>query len=275
MSVNRPVVIDYPCLSRAWGAALLYAFDSTDQTRAPIVVSVSNFAGELPPEDAQIRSAVDKELALCAMNSVRVSGMMIFPFDVWCRRGRPACSEYSEFCVHKLLPRLKARDQRNRLGTYFERMMDFTGATHQKVRGVKKQEFKTVNQLTHVIDLLKNPARWARQSALQLACFDPAKDHTRQPVRGFPCLQQVSITHDGTNRIAINAYYPTQYIFDRGYGNYLGLCHLGAFIADQTGLVFSRLNCFVGDPQRGKISKTKLAGLVGLIRKRLGDSPQS
>ena len=32
--------------------------------------------------------------------------------------------------------------------------------------------------------------------------------------------------------MAISAFYPCQYVFDRGYGNYLGLSHLGKFIAD-------------------------------------------
>ena len=261
MSVNRPVVIDAPNLSVAWGWALLHAFNSTERTRAPLVLSVSGFSGTLPPEDPQVRSAVDKALTRADKNSVSVSGMMIIPYDMWCRRGRPPCEQFCDLCVKRLLPRLKKRNRLNRHGTYFERMMAFTGERNGRV--------KMVSQLSFVVGLLKGRRRWPRESALQLACFDPAKDHTGAPVRGFPCLQQVSLSHDRANRFAVNAFYPTQYVFDRGYGNYLGLCHLGAFIAHETNLVFSRLNCFVGDPQLGDVTKSDIHRLVDFVRSRL------
>lgn len=263
MSVLAPVVIDSPNVSLAWSGALLHAYDNPQRTLAPAVVSISDFQSPLPDEDPDIRSAADIALAHCGKNSVRVSGMLIFPYDIWCRRGKPRCDKYNEFCIKQFLPRLKALDQRNRLGTYFERMMDYSGE--------KQGNSHTVDQLSFVINLLRNRRRrWPRRSALQIACFDPAKDHTGQPVRGFPCLQQVSISHDGDRRIALNAFYPTQYVFDRGYGNYLGLCHLGAFIAHETGLEFGRLNCFIGRPELGNISKSKLRDLVQIVRARAG-----
>lgn len=130
-------------------------------------------------------------------------------------------------------------------------------------------EGKTIDQLGFIIDLLRNSQRWPRQSALQISCFDPAKDHTGQPVRGFPCLQQVGLSHDGDKRIAVHAFYPTQYIFDRGYGNYLGLCHLGSYIAHQTGLQFARLNCYIGQPHLGDVNKRDLAEFAKLVDQRL------
>ncbi len=108
---------------------------------------------------------------------------------------------------------------------------------------------------------------------MQLSCFDPAKDHTGQPVRGFPCLQQVGLSHDGDKRIAVHAFYPTQYIFDRGYGNYLGLCHLGSYIAHQTGLQFARLNCYIGEPHLGDVNKRDLARLAKLRRSAARGTP--
>lgn len=257
MSIHQPVVVDLPNVSMAWGAALLHAYHSTETTRTPILVCISGFSAPAPEEDPGIRAGVDKALQDFDKVSVETSADMIFPYDFWVRRGKPPSKEFSDVCVKRLFPRLKARDRRNRFGTYFERMMGFTGFHHG--------EKKTVDQLTFVIDLLNKESRWPRKSALQIGILDPAKDHTGQSVRGFPCLQQVSVTHDGDKRIALHAFYPTQYIFDRGYGNYLGLCHLGAFIADQTGLMFSRLNCFVGEPQLGDITKEKLHDLVQLV----------
>lgn len=237
------------------------AFQATPRNRTPVVLSLAGFSGEVPDEDAAIRHAADQALSKCEKNTVAVSGMTIFPFDLWEHRGRPSWEKFHPLCVTKFLPRLKACDARNRLGTYFERMMNFTGQ-----RG---GEGKAVDQLGFIIDLLKKSQRWPRQSALQLSCFDPAKDHTGQPVRGFPCLQQVGLSHDGDKRIAVHAFYPTQYIFDRGYGNYLGLCHLGAYIAHQTGLQFARLNCYIGEPHLGDVKKSDLTKLKEIVDERL------
>lgn len=258
MTVAVPSVFQSSNLSLAWGQVLIHAL-RTERTRTPAVVSISGFAGSLPAEDKELREAVDAVLDLHRKNTVATSGMMIFPYDLWRKRGSPDWSSFHSLCVNRFVPRLKARDQRNRLGTYFERMMNFTG-----VRGGVS---KSVDQLGFVIELLKKD-RWPRESALQLSCFDPAKDHTGQPVRGFPCLQQVGISHDGDKSIALHALYPTQYIFDRGYGNYLGLCHLGSYIAAQTNLQFVGLNCYIGDPQHGDVNKSELSSLVNLIKRR-------
>jgi len=262
MSIHRPIVVESPNLALAWGQALLHSFESSRRTLAPIIVSIANFDTPVPLEDTDIRQATDEALERLELNSVRVSGLMIFPYDMWCRRGKPASTDFASFCMSHYLPRLRKLDKRNLNGTYFGRMMGFTG--------VKGKQHETVDQLSFVINLLKRRAsRWPRQSALQISCFDPAKDHTGQPVRGFPCLQQVSVAHDGDGRFALSAYYPTQYVFDRGYGNYLGLSHLAAFIAHETGLQFVRLNCFVGRPDLGSVSKGAIAPIVELIRSKL------
>lgn len=255
-----PLVIESANLSHAWGRAFLHTFDSAQRQLRPTFVSVTGLSAQSPIEDQHVREALDAALEKAEKNAVRVSGLMVFPFDIWHRRGRPSCSKFSEFCVQKLVPRLQALDQRNRYGTYFERMMNFTGVRHGQLH--------QINQLQFVINLLKRPRR-SRFSALQLACFDPAKDHTGQAVRGFPCLQQVSVAQDDSGRLAINAYYPTQYIFDRAYGNYLGLCHLGQFLAHETGLEFAQLNCYIGQPVLGDVRKRDLQQLASLVRERV------
>jgi len=261
MSVLGPTLIEADDVSVAWGRTLLHVFNTGKASLSPIVVSISNFSLPLPTEIAAIRQAADAMLVRYGQNTVRVSALTIFPYEMWCRRNKPRCEEFTAFCIDRLLPRMKKLDTRNRLGTYFERMMAFTGT--------KQGMPHRVNQLLFVINLLKNRTKWPRESALQISCFDPAKDHTGQPVRGFPCLQQVSVAHDGKGRIAVNAYYPSQYIFDRAFGNYLGLCHLGAFIAHETGLTFVRLNCFIGRPDLGTVSKTQVRDLVQVIRRHV------
>lgn len=260
MSYKSPLCIESTSLSLAWARAFLHTFDVASRNLKPIVLAVEGVAGQLPSEEPEIRQGVDSALSALNMNSVRVSGITIFPYDMWVRRGRPNCVAFSDFCVDRFLPRMKARDPRNRYGTYFERMMRYTG--------IRNNSLHPVNQLDFVIGLLKR-ARRTRYSALQIGCFDPAKDHTGQSVRGFPCLQQVSVALDDDGKLLLNAYYPTQYIFDRGYGNYLGLCHLGQFLAHEVGTEFTRLTCFVGQPALGDVNKSDVQSLANEIRARL------
>jgi thymidylate synthase len=133
----------------------------------------------------------------------------------------------------------------------------------------EQDEVVVKNQLQHIIDIWNrdrgNGTR-PRQSALQVACFDPAKDHTGSTRSGFPCLQQVSFAYGHRGEIVVSAYYPTQYIYDRAYGNYLGLCHLGHFMACEMGLQIARLNCFIAHPELGGVNKGALTELVAVVR---------
>jgi hypothetical protein len=60
-------------------------------------------------------------------------------------------------------------------------------------------------------------------------------------------------TADG---LVANAFYATQYVFDKAYGNYLGLAQLGAFMAHEMGLRLARLNVTVGVAKIDGISKS-------------------
>lgn len=261
MSANSPVIIEATDVSLAWSQAFLHAMRTASRDIRPIVLTVGGFDPPLPPVDSHIRKLVDNVLARAGMYRTHVSAMTIFPFTMWLRRGQPSCGEFSSLCIDRLLPRLRKRDRHNRYGTYFERMMAF--------RGTRNSSERVVNQLQHVIDLLRSGRRRPRQSALQVACFDPAKDHTGQAVRGFPCLQQVAFAYDQDGGLCVNAFYPTQYIFDRAFGNYLGLCHLGYFVARETGLTLRQMTCFIGRPLLGTVSKSTLRTLQRRIELHL------
>ena len=176
-----------------------------------------------------------------------------------------------DWFLNKMLPRLRQRDRRNQYGTYFERMIAFHGVKWRD----GKMEPATVNQLERVIADWTRPRahhKRPRHSALQIACFDPPKDLTGQSVRGFPCLQQVSVAYDDQGCLALSAFYPTQYIYDRAYGNYLGLCTLGRFLSDAMGLRFVRFNCFIAHPKLGDVEKTKLRGLEAMVQRGIADN---
>ena len=54
----------------------------------------------------------------------------------------------------------------------------------------------------------------------------------------------------------MNAFYATQQIFDKAYGNYLGLAQLGAFMAHEMNTRLVRLNVMVGVAKLERITKS-------------------
>ena len=91
---------------------------------------------------------------------------------------------------------------------------------------------------------LNNPGS-RRRSKFQATTFDPARDHSATGQLEFPCFQQISFTFDD-GELRLNAFYATQQIARKAYGNYLGLARLGRFVAGEMGLSFVQLNVFVG-----------------------------
>ena len=101
----------------------------------------------------------------------------------------------------------------------------------------------------------------------QATTFDPGRDHVASAQLGFPCLQQVSFEPTAAGLVT-NAFYATQQIFDKAYGNYLGLAQLGAFMAREMGMSLARLNVMIGIAKLERITKSDadLAPLVAAAR---------
>jgi hypothetical protein len=248
--MSEPITAADANLSYAWAKALLRTAENTQGRPSPLCVSVTGFEHGEPIEDPAVRDAVDRTLnSRAKTNSVGISAMVVFPYTEWVRRGRMPYPEFRNWCLDRYAPRLKARDKRNKKGLYFERMMRYE---YYDSEGTLQHK----DQLRHVIEWwrdLRQQGKRPRRSGLQVTCFDPRKDQTRSARSGFPCLQQVGLAWLPEDResLIISAFYPTQFLLDRGYGNYLGLCHLGAFLSHEIGVKLVRMNCFVGCPQLG------------------------
>jgi thymidylate synthase len=61
----------------------------------------------------------------------------------------------------------------------------------------------------------------------------------------FPCLSLCSFQLDG-RRLHLSAHYRSQYLVQRGYGNYLGLARLQAYVAGETGVEVGQLLIVAG-----------------------------
>lgn len=257
MSTESPrELIERPTLSEAWLVALRTLAAKGQDPGSPLTVSFTSFdENGLPIELRAIRECLDRELVKRRKMTVEISAAMIFPFGslqlLEMRLGRiVTIAELSDYYRQRVYPRLRTRNRRaNGKGTYFLRMIDF-GADP------KNDNSTGENQLAKLLTIWQSNDRIV-QSALQLAIRDPRQDLTRNPRPFFPCLQQVSFGYGPPNRISVTGYYATQYIFDRAYGNYLGLAHLGWFVARAMKKQLARVNCICAHPLIGGSGVTK------------------
>ncbi len=242
--MNQPISIECKNISLAWVHAMQQVNNSHDGEVQPLVISVSGFDDGNPEEAEPIRNLLDTALRKQKLYSCETVANTIFPKSMW----NPELNRQALFERYmRTLPQIKKSDPSNRYGIYFGRLIAY---------GERER-----NQLEYIIRTFQGGNH--RRSALQATIFDPYKDQTNQPVRGFPCLQQISFAPNvKRGELAITGFYATQYIFDRAYGNYLGLCRLGRFVAKELGLQLTRMTCIASVAQRGKISKLAANNLL-------------
>ena len=86
---------------------------------------------------------------------------------------------------------------------------------------------------------------------------------------GFPCLHQVCFTPLGGNGregLAVTGFYATQHVFEKAYGNYLGLCRLGHFVAHEMNLRLVRMTCIAASARLGDVDKSEVEPLADRVR---------
>lgn len=230
---SMPLLIAEPNLSTAWARAFLHILDHPGKEVSPLVISIDGFHTGQPLEDETLTRALDAALVAVGEQEVHTVANTIFPTSVW-RLSRGDRQRFYATYI-KSIDRYKALAKaKNNRGLYFERLIAF-GTDGVPCDG---------NQIEYIIEAyLARPG--VRRSMFQATIFDPARDHVATAPMGFPCLHSISFV-PGDGGLALNAFYPTQQILEKAYGNFLGLCRLGAFVASQMGLEFRRLNCFIG-----------------------------
>lgn len=216
-------------LSRAWGRAVRPMMDRGGIAElVPLCVSITGFDDGVPREESTIRAVLDASLARMSKQDCHTVANTIFPESMW----NPAAPRSALFERYvRSLPRMLKASSKNRLGMYFQRLIQGGPQSHP-------------NQLDFVITTYL-ARKGVRRSALQVAVYDAARDQSAAAQRGFPCLQHVTFVPVGET-LSLNAFYATQYAFERAYGNYLGLCRLGRFVAHELGLKLARVTCFTG-----------------------------
>jgi hypothetical protein len=240
-------------LSRAWAKAFLAVMDRGVKEISPLTVAVEGLDEGRSLEEPFIRRALDDALKEHNKFSCHTVANTIFPRRLWNPElGREVLFER----YAGIWPMLKKADANNSNGTYFRRLTSF-GAEGK-------------NQLEHIASTYARGTR--RRSALQAGIFDPFKDHTDQPFGGFPCLQNVSFAPFNKTKLRVTGVYATQYLFEKAYGNYLGLYELGRFMAHELNLELAQLNCIANVAVRGNPLKQDLRSLEEKLKVALDKS---
>jgi len=238
MMNKGPLSIIDTNLSHAWARAFLEVVQPGASEINLLTVVVKDFVDQ-PPEVLSIRDKLDAAICKHGNMTCHTVASTIFPLSLW----NPKLERQQLYNRYlRILPDLKRANQQNRHGLYFERLIAFD----------EKQQF---NQLEHIISTYRHGNH--RRSALHAMVFNPLTDHTHQRQRGFPCLQHVNfLPKDG--ELEVVGFYITQHLFERAYGNYLGLCRLGNFMAQEMGLRLTKMTCIATVAQLGRAPRRDL-----------------
>lgn len=239
----EPFVLSDTNLSRAWSRLLLHVLNNNGTEVSPLVLTLCGFDNGKVEEDHALRIALDRLLEQKGRFKVEDVAFTIFPQRLWEMSAGDRRQLFNLYC--STVPRWQAMNPRaNNRGFYFERLVQYG-------RGPCDG-----NQLEWILSQFGSRAS-VRRSMLQATTFDPGRDHVASAQLGFPCLQQISFGPTDLG-LVMNAFYATQQIFDKAYGNYLGLAQLGIFMARQMQMSLVRLNIMVGIAKLERITKREL-----------------
>ncbi|MCM5679355.1 thymidylate synthase [Schlegelella sp. S2-27] len=238
-----PLFITSDNLSAAWSRVYLHILDHPGKEISPLIVSITGFDKDgRPQEDASVRAALDAVLTGMEAVSVDDAAFTIFPQRLWLMARGDRKRLFQMYCDWAFPSYQKSNRKLNGRGLYFERLVKFGSGP------------ESGNQLEWILSQYeKSPA--IRRSMLQASVFDPARDHVAQAQVVFPCLQHVSFLPT-KNGLAMNAFYATQQLLYRAYGNFLGLAQLGAFMAHEMGMPLVQLNLTAGVEKLDGMPKT-------------------
>jgi hypothetical protein len=240
-------------LSRAWARAVRPMLGRRAVKEvAPICISIVGFEQGAVAEEDAIRTTLDTALKAAGKQDCHAVANTIFPEAYW-NPSKPRSLLFERFT--RSLPRIKDSSTKNKRGTYFERMIAGGPKLHP-------------NQLDFILDVYAKRAS-VRRSALQVGVFNPQLDQTGAAQQGFPCLQHVTFA-PVKDQLNVNAFYATQYAFERAYGNYLGLCRLGRFVAHELKLELARVTCYTGILLRDGLKPQGLQRLAKVIDANVG-----
>lgn len=237
-----PMLISSDNLSVAWARAFKHIVDHPGKEISPLVFSVSGFDGRgRAAEDMSVRDALDAVLVSEEKINIADVAYTIFPQKLW-EMAHGDRQQFYKMYGWAARGYRAANKRLNGRGLYFERLVEFGSGP---MGG---------NQLEWILSQYEKKSD-VRRSMFQASIFDPARDHVAVPRLGFPCMQHISFLPSAKG-LTLNAFYATQQLLYRAYGNLVGLSQLGAFMAHEMGQPFYQLNIMAGVEKLDEIPKT-------------------
>lgn len=229
---SEMVPIEADNLSHGWARVIDRLAQRGVSCLSPLFLSITFDGSGSIDEVPEIREAVDTFLKAQGKRSTDNVAWTIFP-ERYLKIAKGDRSVFYDLFnrAFRRVRRFNARN--NRRGSYFQRLIDYN------------DNGAGPNQLEWIIREYHSHPDSRRRSKYQATTFDPERDHSSAGQLEFPCLQQISFTFDN-NELRLNAFYATQQVARKAYGNYLGLARLGMFMAREMNMRFVQLNVFVG-----------------------------
>jgi thymidylate synthase len=217
-----------PSLSEAWADALAYLLESAPEQRA---VNLNIRIEEPTKEEPHIRAFADRLLADLKMQDAATVANTIFPAEWGLDLPEPAelAADYRDH-----YPMIKSMG--NSGGTYFGRLVAYPD----------RETGGTIDQLTTTVEKLRKGKKTGPfyRSIYEFNIYSAGHDRNKR--RGFPCLAHVGLHLDGEDRLHATALYRSHDVVEKGYGNYLGLGGLLAYVARASDLNFGELEVIAG-----------------------------
>jgi hypothetical protein len=201
-------------------------------------------------DDPSVRAELDRILTAKGKQAVRTVANTIFPTAL---AGNSRTHDELVSRYKALYPAARRLHNSNRLGTYFQRLIDYPGrggnvdqvgaVIRQLRRQAELPNPKTACYEANLVDPATTAGEpWTASTPIRV----PGKDNG---IMDFPCLSHCSFQLDRFSRLHLAALYRSQYMVEKAYGNYVGLGDLLAYVAQQSGLQTGTLTVMAGYAQ--------------------------
>ncbi len=230
--------VDAPDVSSAWTRACQKLDAAADAKGYHTVVRIADPRSD----DLAVREELDRIRVRSGCDPIETVANTIFPAAL-----AATCDSHEELVVRyrAFYERLLEFSPRKTKGTYFGRMVAYPGRggltdqigeiiarIRQQTRGRGPLTAAYEASVAHPGDALVEEAEEDAVILIDAPVRVPAEDTA---LRDFPCLSHCSFQLDRTGTVHTLAYYRSQYMVDRAYGNYLGLGRINAWVARHSG----------------------------------------
>lgn len=237
-------------VSAAWAGALTALLDAADHRTVNLVIRIADPVSE----DRRTREIAERLLDDLDQQSIDEVANTIFPSE-WAKDFPEPSELAADYRLH--YPLLKQIDRKNHRATYFGRIVEYPAGRGST--GSQGSE-ELVDQLSATVDKLREGLRKGKvfASIYELSIYHPARDG-RVSI-GFPCLAHLGLHLDGERRLCGTAQYRSHTVVPKGYGNYVGLGGLLAYIAEAAELEVGELLIVAGGAfLEGSITRMRAA----------------